>query len=210
MTSLSLSCQGCMRNTQLLPICISAVTLPKSFGGWPWVFPSTRWLRRLCQHLGPVQQEAPVSVPQVPDQHRLPGLQQRRHHARNRLLLYAREGRHQPPRGRHLHSPSHRCRDQAQVSLVSSVNLWAAAFIRSTSSCGICWSVSLPVHSSISDSWKMDRLKMRKSSPCLCVQAVINIHRVSRQRETLCKWLYNQQQHTCDKFSLCRIRLFWF
>lgn len=34
---------------------------------WPWASPSNRWFRRLCEHLGPVQQKAPVSVPQIPD-----------------------------------------------------------------------------------------------------------------------------------------------
>lgn len=143
----------------------------RSIPNWPLTFHSARRLRRLCQHLGPLQQEAIVSVPPLPDQHRLTGLQQWRHHARHRCLLHARERGHQSPRGCHLHPPGHRRWDEAQVSgrfgfapslsihqsLSSRVQLWS-----------ICWSVSASVHASISDSWEMSRLRAFKAAAHMC------------------------------------------
>lgn len=61
-------------------------------------------------------------------------------------------------------------------------NLWAAVFTRSTSSCSICWSLSLSAHFSISDSWKIDK-NLKILPP---IYTVVNIHSL--------QWPYNKYQ----------------
>ena len=61
-------------------------------------------------------------------------------------------------------------------------NLWAAVFTRSTSSCSICWSLSLSAHFSISDSWKIDK-NLKILPP---IYTIVNIHSL--------QWPYNKYQ----------------